>query len=146
LILYQDTSSIVKLYVEDEKGISETRKAVDEADFLATSLVAYAEVRAAFARARRENRLSDSEYDRILAAFHRDWRHYRKLNPSSTLIRKAGDLAERRALRGYDAIHLASALTLRDLVPVSMSLSTWDGRMATAATAEGLSLAHEVKQ
>lgn len=31
------------------------------------------------------------------------------------VVRRAMDVAERHALRGYDAVHLAAAMTLRDL-------------------------------
>ncbi len=46
------------------------------------------------------------------------------------LALKAGELAEEHALRGYDAVHLATALSARvdDLLVVS-----WDRDLATAA-------------
>ena len=143
MILYQDTNSIVKGYIRDEKGIHETREAVEEADVLATSAIAYAEVRAAFARARREARFVDKdEYPAVLRDFQRDWRHYAKVTVASSLIRMAGDLAEEHALRGYDAVYLASALTLRERVPDSITISTWDNELSEAAVREGFSLAY----
>jgi antitoxin (DNA-binding transcriptional repressor) of toxin-antitoxin stability system len=47
--LYLDTSALVKLYV-DEEGALAVRHAVDQAELVATSAIAYAEARAAFAR------------------------------------------------------------------------------------------------
>ena len=52
MMLYLDTSAVVKLYVEESMS-SEVVVAVEEAEAVATSLIAYAEARAAFARARR---------------------------------------------------------------------------------------------
>jgi uncharacterized protein len=49
LILYLDTSTLVKLYAEEE-GTETVERAADEAEAIATSVVAYAEPRAAFAR------------------------------------------------------------------------------------------------
>ena len=49
LILYLDTSALVKLYVR-ERGSARVRAQVGKADAIATSVVAYAEARAAFAR------------------------------------------------------------------------------------------------
>ena len=145
MILYQDTSSIVKRYVRDERGVEQTRQAVDKAAVLAASLIAYAEVRAAFARANRGNRFVDEgEYSHLLRDFERDWRSYAKVNLSQSLIRRAGNLAEKHALRGYDAVHLASALTFRDRVPDTIVISTWDGGLAQAAASEGLAAAHDV--
>lgn len=51
------------------------------------------------------------------------------------LARTAGDLAERHALRGYDAVHLASALAID--VPGELIVATWDEELAAAAVAEG---------
>ena len=48
MMLYLDTSALVKLFV-DEPLSQELSVAVDEAEAIATSLLAYAEARAAFA-------------------------------------------------------------------------------------------------
>ena len=47
----------------------------------------------------------------------------------------AGDLAERHALSGFDAIHLASALTLTGLPII---IATWDLRLRRATRSAGL--------
>lgn len=55
-----------------------------------------------------------------------------------TLARHAGELAQRHALRGYDAIHLASALSLDD---PNLVLVTWDRDLSSAARAAGRAVA-----
>lgn len=145
MILYQDTNSMVKRYVKDEKGIEETRQAVEEADIVATSLLAYAEARAAFAAANRSGRFAEKdEYPLLLEDFEADWDHYAKVNASPELVRSAGGLAEKHALRGYDAVQLASALVLRERVPDAIRFATWDRDLARAAAAEGFELAHDM--
>jgi predicted nucleic acid-binding protein len=72
LIAYLDTSSLVKLYVE-EKGSALIRQLVERSELVATSVVAYAEARAAFARQRREGGLTSAGYDRTKNDFERDW-------------------------------------------------------------------------
>ena len=52
MTVYLDTSSLVKLYVT-EAGSDVIHKLVGEADVVATSVAAYPETRAAFARLRR---------------------------------------------------------------------------------------------
>jgi predicted nucleic acid-binding protein len=52
------------------------------------------------------------------------------------LAGEAGRLAEEHGLRGYDAVHLASALALKETTMV-----TWDGDLRAAAAREGLDLA-----
>lgn len=53
MTLYLDTSSLVKLYVT-EAGSAEVHQLVGDANVVATSVVAYADMRAALARLRRE--------------------------------------------------------------------------------------------
>ena len=113
MILYLDTSALVKLYAEEE--CTETvERAVDEAEAVATSVVAYPEARAALARKLREDVFSPEEHQEAVEALDEDWETLDKPEVSEDLIREAGDLAEEHALRGFDAIHLAPALLLHD--------------------------------
>ena len=59
---------------------------------------------------------------------------------SAKVARRAGELTERRALRGFDAIHLASALEVDELTGVMPSFCCFDDRLREAAVAEGLSI------
>ena len=53
------------------------------------------------------------------------------------LAHSAGDLAEAHGLRGDDAVHLATALSVES---DSLLLATWDGDLARAAVAAGCSV------
>jgi predicted nucleic acid-binding protein len=110
VILYLDTSSLVKLYV-DEPGSAGVRRLVEQAEIVAASVVAYPEARAALARRRRERSLTAAAHRRSKTALDADWPHVLALDVSSLLARSAGDLADRHKLRGFDALHLASYLT-----------------------------------
>lgn len=57
MIVYLDTSALVKLYI-DEAGAPIVRRAAREAELMATSEIAYVEMRAALARRHREGDLS----------------------------------------------------------------------------------------
>jgi predicted nucleic acid-binding protein len=113
LILYLDTSALVKLY-DEEEGTEVVERAVEEAELVAPSVVAYSEARAALARKRREGVFSDEEHREAVEALDEDWETFEKPEVTEDLAREAGDLAERHALRGFDALHLASALLARD--------------------------------
>jgi predicted nucleic acid-binding protein len=54
------------------------------------------------------------------------------------LAQRAGEIADERALRGYDAVHLASALALG---PGETILATWDRDLSNAAAGAGLAVA-----
>jgi predicted nucleic acid-binding protein len=114
LILYLDTSALVKLYAEEE-GTETVERAVDEAEAVATSVVAYAEARAALARKLREGAFSSEEHREAVEALDEDWEALDTPEATDDLVRRAGGLAEEHALRGFDAaIHLASALLVRE--------------------------------
>ena len=53
------------------------------------------------------------------------------------LARDAGELAERLALRGYDAVHLASALALG----TDTTFVSWDADLRRAAASSGCAVA-----
>ena len=72
MILFLDTSSLVKLYIEEDAS-RVVRSLVDQASVVSTSVIAYPEVRSAFARLRRERRLTEGELGQIKADLERDW-------------------------------------------------------------------------
>jgi predicted nucleic acid-binding protein len=135
MIAYLDTSSLVKLYVEED-GSDQVRQMVEEGQAVATAAVAYAEARAAFARLKRERYLTAADHRRICAALDADWERYVVVQITEPLCRRAGDLAERRALRGFDAIHLAAYLTLSASGGVDVTFSSFDRSLNSAARAE----------
>lgn len=137
MILYLDTSALVKVYVEEIKS-AEVRENAKQAEGLATSRIAYAEARAAFARKRREQGLSRADYRSLVADLDHDWDDYFIVDVSQGVVRAAGILAEIYALRGADAIHLASAVTLSKEVGERITFLCFDGRLATAAGREDL--------
>ena len=105
--LYLDTSSLVKLYVE-EAGSDDVRGLVAQTAVVATSMVAYAETRAALARLRRSGDLSPARFAVAKRDFEAQWPSVLTLEVSAAISREAGEFAERYALRGFDALHLAS--------------------------------------
>ena len=137
MIVYLDTSSLVKLYVEEDES-SKVYALVKFSEVTATSLVAYAEARAAFARRFREKAFTLEEHNRIKKFFIKDWSSYLVLSVTENTIRLAGDLAEKHALRGFDSIHLASALTLRQALSSSIVFSCFDDKLQKASERENL--------
>lgn len=137
MILYLDTSALVKIYVEESKSVS-VRENVEQAEGLATSRIAYAEARAAFARKRRDRGLSRADYRTVVRDLDQDWPEYFIVDVSENVVQAAGVLAESHALRGADAIHLASAVTLAKQAGESVKFCCFDGRLVTAARKQKL--------
>ena len=133
MILYLDTSSLVKLYVE-EPGSADVHRILEEAEIATTSVVAYPEARAALARRRRERSLTVVGHRRAKAALDADWPRVLALDVSTSLARRAGDLAERHRLRGFDALHLASFLAIaREFPGDDIRFSSADRTLERAA-------------
>jgi predicted nucleic acid-binding protein len=136
LILYLDTSALVKLYVE-EPGSDEVGARVERASAVVTARIAYAEARAAFARHRREGGLTGAELRRVVQQLDHEWSTYGVVDAGENVVRRAGALAERHALRGFDALHLASALELRR-AGGEIAFMSFDARLTSAARRERL--------
>jgi hypothetical protein len=104
----------------------------------ASSILAYPEGRAALAAARRLDRLGENEHKEALAAFEELYGELVAVGVDEGLAARAGEHAEDLGLRGYDAVHLATALELGDEEVV---LVTWDRDLAWAAEHVGLGIA-----
>jgi len=135
VILYLETSSLVKVYVV-EAGSEDVRALVKRAALVTTSLIAYPEVRAAFARRRRDRTLRPADFTMVKRDFEADWPAYVAVEVTAAVCQEAGDLAERYRLRGFDSIHLASfAEMVRGVGSAEARFSSFDERLNRAAAA-----------
>lgn len=105
---------------------------------VATSILAFPEARAALAAAVRGDRLTRAAARRAAGEFETLWSQLSSIGLDEDLARLAGSHAERFGLRGYDSVHLATALELGDEETV---LATWDAELAAAAERAGLGTA-----
>lgn len=92
------------------------------------------EARAALAAARRALRIADAGFMDVRQEFERNWHQVVVIAAGRPLLRFASSLAEIHGLRGYDAVHLASALAITE--PVIFASS--DTALRRAAQTEGL--------
>jgi predicted nucleic acid-binding protein len=142
VILYADTSAVVKLYAS-EQGSAETRREVAAASQVVSSLLTYAETRSALARKFHSRESIAAAFERSKAEFEADWRIFVKMPADSAIVRRAGDLAEQFRLRAYDAIHLATAERVSHDTQSQMHFACFDGALNRAASTLGLiPLAH----
>jgi predicted nucleic acid-binding protein len=137
MILYLDTSSLVKLYVKED-GSDEVKALLSAARVVATSQAAYAEACAAFAKKHRQGDFTDEQYHTVITNLQQHWDAYFALDVSWPISKLAGALAERHSIRGFDAIHLASALTLKTRLGSKITFSSSDHKLEDAARAESL--------
>lgn len=132
--VYFETSAVVKLFL-DEPGADAARDLWDQADLVTVGRIAYPEARAAFASAERGRRITASQRDDASSRLNRLWAQVQVIELDEPLAFSAGNLAESHALRGFDAVHLATAIALED---ESLIVATWDEDLRTAALDAGL--------
>ena len=102
-----------------------------------SSILSYPEGRAALATARRGGRLSAVAHPRALGDFEALQSELSLIGVDAQLARQAGQLAEKCELRGYDAVHLASALATGEVI----TFVSWDQDLRRAATRNGCAIA-----
>ncbi len=132
-----DSSAFVKLLVE-EPGSDVAARLWDEADVVVASRLAFPEVHAALAAARRAARLDPAADRRARRDWEEFWSATRVVELTAAVAAGAAALARRLVIGGTDAVHLASAMTMADAEPI---LVAWDVRLRTAALEAGLAVA-----
>jgi uncharacterized protein len=129
-LAYFDSSALVKLLVAEE-GTDLAADLWDNCDAALSSRLAYPEVRAALAAASRNHDLAISDLDTAEQAWEQYWAAVRPVELTAAVERHAGQLARTFALRGADAVHLASALALAD---PDLIIAVWDRPLHAGAT------------
>jgi uncharacterized protein len=136
-LVYFDSSALVKLLVAEE-GTDLAADLWDNCDAALSSRLAYPEVRAALAAASRNHDLAISDLDTAEQAWEQYWAAVRPVELTAAVERHAGQLARTFALRGADAVHLASALALAD---PDLVIAVWDKRLHAGAVSTELRVA-----
>lgn len=133
-LAYFDSSAFVKLVIE-EVGSDLAAVLWDGCDAAVSSRLAYPEVRAALAAAGRARCLDPAGQRHAETAFEDYWAATRPVEMSEEVTSLAGDLAGRYALRGADAVHLASLLAVGATDTV---FAVWDERLRAGAVMAGV--------
>lgn len=142
MIAYFDSSSIVKWFF-DEPFTELARDIKNKAKVVFTSLLAFPEVLSAINRACREGRCLKSQMEVVRNEFLRIWPNFQWIRVNEDLMQQAGELIFKHSLRGFDAVHLASALLLKqEGGAIDLFFSCFDQNLNRAARKEGL-LTHQ---
>jgi predicted nucleic acid-binding protein len=138
MIFYLDTSALVKRYIA-ERGTNLTQQALANAALAGTSIISRAEMAAALAKAIRVGALGREAAISALQVFRSEWPRLVRVQATELLMAQADTLAWDHGLRGYDAVHLASALTWQQGLDQAVTFATFDRRLWETAGQQGLS-------
>lgn len=139
MILYCDTSALVKLYVQ-ESGSEIVSGLSADAQAVAVSRIAWAEAHSAFARRAREVSVDAPVMELAKAALRDDWSAFVIIDVTQALVELAGEYADIFALRAYDSVQLATASEVARITQSPTLFGSFDARLNKAAKALGLSI------
>ena len=141
-----DTSALVKRYVT-EIGSTWLMATIDPkgGNYVFIARITFVEVISAISRKERGGHISTHDATAAKTQFEIDYSNeFVSVEIAETLIVEAAKLAEKHALRGYDAVQLAAALQTqakrasRNLPP--LTLLSADTDLNAAAVSEGLTV------
>jgi predicted nucleic acid-binding protein len=137
MILYMDTSALLKKYFK-EPGSTEVISKWKEADGIVISSVGYAETVASVHRKKREVNIRAERFRRVLSSFQKDWKSFIRVEVNDNLNEAIDKIIAKYPLRGFDAIHLASALIAHKRLSEDFLFVCFDRNLIQAAQMEGL--------
>ena len=137
MILFCDTSALVKLYVLETFSHEMSELAV-QANLLAVSRISWVETMAALARRARENPADERQIEMIRTRFRKSWQDFAVIEVSQPLVELAGEYADTFALRAYDSVQLAAARVLQEQSGEVFCFACFDTRLTKAAAVLGM--------
>jgi len=142
---YFDSSALVKRYLAETGSTWVQTRCNDPTQIIAMAEIGRVEIAAAFASKLRARAITEFDYQRVRAKLATDaQKQYQLLPVTSQRVDEAIELTARRKLRGYDALHLACALHLNQVVLMNglspLIFVTADTDLLQAAQAEGLAI------
>jgi predicted nucleic acid-binding protein len=137
LILYCDTSALVKLYVVEAESAA-LKGLVAESEVVAVCRIAWAEAHAAFSRRAREVPADAAAIEDAKRALARDWPALLVLEITQSVVEKAGEFADTFALHAYDAVQLAAAHHAMAVSDEPLVFGCFDARLNKASRVLGM--------
>jgi predicted nucleic acid-binding protein len=150
-VIYLDSSALLKHYVREagSDALDElVGQAMNQGRSVFMSVLGYPEILATFARRIRENLRLRAQLVSLQDRFKNDWaRELSQVELNARVRLFIPRLLNSYPLKGSDAVHLASALWLRDALRLGLdfgrtikrlTFATSDRQLKRAAAAEGL--------
>lgn len=137
MILFCDTSALVKLYIKEDAS-DQMQALARSATAVAVCRIAWAEIMAALARRARENPDDAKVIETVRTRLRTDWPQYAVVEITHGVVELAGEYADTFALRGYDSVQLAAARSVQDATEEELHFACFDTRLQKAARMLGM--------
>jgi predicted nucleic acid-binding protein len=142
IVYYLDASAWVKRYYQ-ERGSAWVQNVFAHHRLVASASLGVIEVTATLARKAKGREIDPSMLEDKLRELDEDWSRFVQVHMTVDVVDTARQVAQELALRGADAIHLASALLLRQYLEDESTRLTFvasDRELKDAAKASHLTL------
>jgi predicted nucleic acid-binding protein len=136
-MIYLDSSALVKRYIAED-GSDAIDRLLAGHPYAATSRLAYPEILSALNRKHRARDFSARILAERIAAFDSDWGKLFVLEFDEELLPIIKQAIRKHAIRGADAVHLASGMWLRSVLKEDVVFACSDSKLLDAARAERL--------
>jgi hypothetical protein len=137
VIWFLDSSVLVKRYVL-EPGSEEVQELLRRRRLLAASALAAVEIRSALFRRVAQGTLPEATAMKVSECVDDDLRRMVVVQPRVRTIALASMLVQRRRIRAYDAVQLASAIVVGNSEGDAVTFACADDELRAAALGEGL--------
>ncbi len=137
MILYLDTSALVKLFI-NETNSDLVRDYYHKAEFISTSIIAYVEFNSAISRLSKEGHIKIDEIETLKRNFDYHWNFIKIVELDGKIIKSATELLYKTELRAFDSVHLASANFFKEKIQKDLIFGCFDKRLINGANLIGL--------
>lgn len=135
-LAYFDTSVWLKLYVREE-GSDEAR-ALAKRHRILSSAILLTEAFSALHRKKEAGKISDGILQKLVGTMKDDVNSIEIINLNQDVLAKSQEVVLATQARTLDAIHIASALIVRNLAEIPLTFVTADRKQCEAAQELGL--------
>jgi uncharacterized protein len=136
--IYFDTSALVPIFVQEPSTALLKPFAKDTRHLFHTNTACYAEFHAALAQRLRLGSITEEAHAFACDKFELFWQDFHVLPVDMNLAKTAAQFALALGLRGYDSIHLASAVLIKNVLNETVHFACLDKRLSAAALVAGL--------
>lgn len=138
MIVYMDTSALVKRYLHEADSEKVIALLSDPDHLFGSSVVTKVEISAAFQKGVRMNVIPSTMVAEIWRDFLDHWQVFTRLRVTAGTIERASDIAWKYGLRGYDSLHLAAALLWQEALDAGVVFAAFDHDLLQASQKAGL--------
>lgn len=137
MIIYCDTSALMKLFVTEQHSEA-VQNAATESTRLIVSQLSWTEMCAGLGLKQRTHQVDAQAVALALDRLRTEWPRYSKLAVDEALLTEAGYLALEFGLRAYDSVQLASAQRIHKQLGQNLLFCCFDKPLNAAATTLGI--------